>query len=275
MKNFIKLFIACAFLVSCGDFEETIYDGVGGATLAFFDASSSSLEVEINQTNTTTVTIGVSTLSSVERTVAVSADAASTADAAMYSFSSTVTIPANEYFGTLTVTGIDAGLTTDSRSLILNIDDSPGITGSTDSHTVTLVEVCPIPADYMIGDYQIADGVAVIGPGNGTSNFDPGVVTLTASSASSRSFTNAVLPAFRGPITVTVSLVCGKLILADTDPSIACADPDIAYILGTAGDNNSDYDLSSDQTFTIFYTEDPNASCGGPYLLSSFTLTKI
>ena len=41
-----------------------------------------------------------------------------------------------------------------------------------------------------------------------------------------------------------------------------------------AGANNSSYDLSSDLNFTIFYTEDPLGSCGGPFL-SSFSLTKL
>jgi hypothetical protein len=273
MKNFIKLFIACAFLVSCGDFEEVIYDGVNGQTLAFFNQSSSPLEVEINTTNTVDVEIGVSTLSTSERTVNVSADEASTADAAMYSFSGTVTIPANKYFGTLTVTGIDEGLTTESKTLILNLEDANGIIASSTSHTVTLVEVCPVRSDYMVGDYQIADISAVVGPGNGTSNFNPGVVTLSASTPTSRTFNVSILPAFRGPVDVTLNLVCNTLILADADPSLSCGGG-IPYIFTNAGALNSTYDLTTDQTFIINYTEDPNGSCGGPFT-SSFQLTKI
>lgn len=273
MKKIAILFIGALFMfTSCEETESPIYDG--SQTLAYFNGTASSLEVEINDTNTVDISVGASTISSSARTVNVSVDADNTsATAGMYSFPATVTIPANEFFGTLTVTGIDDGLTTSPETLTIKIDSFDAGVISPETHTISLVEVCPISDTYMVGDYQIDDALAQIGPANGTSNFESGVVTLTAATATSRTFTVAVLPAFRGPIEITISLVCNTLILTDTDPNLTCNGTD-AYIYTSAGADNGSYDASSDQTFTVFYSEDPNGSCGGPFL-SSFTLTKI
>ncbi len=279
MKNFIKLFIACAFLVSCGDFEEVIYDGVNGQTLAFFDGSSSALEVEINQTNTLTVRVGVSTLSSTARTVSVSADAASTADAAMYSFDSTVTIPANEYFGELTVTGIDAGLTTDAKTLILNLDDSAGIVGSSGSHTISLVEICPIPATFAVGMYTLD----FVSGGIGAAGFAPALGTainvdlVVGSSSTERTFNVKCYPSFgfaNPPVDFSFNLVCGATVsngLVDGQASGVGCGGSIAF--GPAPSDGT-YTVGDDTTMTLIFAEDTEEICGS-VATTTYTLTKI
>lgn len=257
MKNFIKLFIACAFLVSCGDFEEVIYDGVNGQTLAFFDASSSSLEVEIDQTNTLTVRVGVSTLSSSDRTVSVSADAASTATAAMYSFSPTVTIPANEYFGELTVTGIDEGLTTDAKTLILNLDDASGIIASSGSHTVSLVEICPIPATFAVGMYLIEQTSAEIdGP-----TLSTGTVVNVTGNGVQRSFMTSNYPNYCStPNEFSFSLICNEIVVSVQDSNCPCSSGTGWF--GPALGSNTTYDINDDSEFTITFADDVQADCG-------------
>ena len=111
------LVIALAFQ-ACEPTESPIYDG--SQTLAYFDGTSATLEVEINSQGSITVPVGVSTLSSTDRTINVSANAsATTATAGQYSFSGTATIPANSYTGSFEVTGIDDGLTTAGVTLTL------------------------------------------------------------------------------------------------------------------------------------------------------------
>ncbi|WP_430412017.1 hypothetical protein [Kordia sp.] len=270
MKNFIKLFIACAFLVSCGDFEEVIYDGVNGQPIAFFDETSSTIEVEINQTNSGEVKIGVSTLSSSDRTITVSADAASTADPAMYSFNSTVTIPANEYFGTLTVTGIDEGLTTAGRTVLLNVEDSSGIVGSTASHTLTLVEVCPTPDTYMLGQYMLQDTSGL--------NFTDETVTIVSTGPNSRRFQATWYPgfAFATVVDIDVNLICNQFSIQDVDDvNVSCTQGNPPFIILTAPApaDRSNYDLSSDTVLTVNYLFDPENSCGTA--IETLTLTKI
>jgi len=262
---------------SCEETEAPIYDG--SQTLVYFNGTASDLTVEVDTSDSVDIEIGASTISSEDRIVTISVDEENTTVASeIYSFPSTVTIPANEYFGTLTVTAVDNGLTTETQTLTLKIDGIEGGAGGVPSpltHEVSIVEVCPVPSDYMVGMYQIADITATVGPANGTENFASGTVELTAATATSREFEVAILPAFRGPVTVTVNLVCNTLILAEVgpDPGISCNGADL-YVFGTAGANDSAYDVASDQNFTIFYTEDVNGACGGPYL-SSFSLTKL
>jgi len=279
MKNFIKLFIACAFLVSCGDFEEVIYDGVNGQTLAFFDGTSSALEVEINDTNTVELTLGVSTLSSSDRTVNISADPASTAVAAMYSFSPTVTIPANEYFGTFTVTGIDEGLTTDAKTLILNIDDSAGIVGSSTSHTVSIVEICPIPATFAAGMYTLD----FVSGGIGAAGFAPALGTgisvelMVGASSTERTFNVKCYPSFgfaNPPVDFSFNLVCGTTIsngLLDGQASGVGCGGSIAF--GSAPSAGT-YTVGDDTSITLLFAEDTEEICGS-VATTTYTLTKI
>ena len=279
MKNFIKLFIACAFLVSCGDFEEVIYDGVNGQTLAFFDGTSSALEVEINDSNTVELTVGVSTLSTSDRTVSLSADAASTADAAMYSFSSTVTIPANQYFGTLTVTGIDAGLTTDAKTLILNIEDSAGIVGSSTSHTVSIVEICPIPATFASGMYTLD----FVSGGIGAAGFAPALGTgisvelVVGSSSTERTFNAKCYPSFgfsNPPTDFSFNLVCGETVsnglVAGQASGVGCG----GSIAFGPGPSNGTYTVGDDTSITLIFAEDTEEICGS-VATTTYTLTKI
>lgn len=280
MKKFIKLFIACAFLVSCGDFEEVIYDGVNGQTLAFFKDKTSTLEVEINSTNTTTIKIGVSTLSSSDRTVTVSADPASTAVAAMYSFSSTVTIPANEYFGELTITGIDEGLTTDSKTLILNIEDSNGINAGSESHTITLVEICPIAPTFAVGMYTatfVSGGIAASGMAPVFGNGDT-IELQVGSSSTERIFNLKLYPTVglsNPPADFSFSLVCATTvtngIVAGQDSGVVCSNNLIQF--GPAPTPGT-YTVGDDTTITLVFKEDSTESCGTAGI-TRYTLTKI
>lgn len=145
-------------------------------------------------------------------------------------------------------------------------------------HTVTIPCSNPleIPTDYFVGDYSIVDVDATIGPGNGTSNFEAGTVTLVAGAGNTRVFNAAVLPAFNGEIEmVTIDFTTDNVVvLGDVDPSLACGADAPPYVFTAATEGNTPWDVCNDNTITVVYTEDPNASCGGPYV-SSFTLTKL
>nr|WP_321248130.1 hypothetical protein [uncultured Psychroserpens sp.] len=174
------------------------------------------------------------------------------------------------------VTSFDITLTAVDASSV-----TVGVNGSTNilTHRVTIPCSNPqvLPNDYFVGDYSIVDTVATIGPGNGTENFAAGTVTLTADpfNTNGRIFSSGVLPAFNGEVeSVSIFFTTDNIaILGDVDPGLACsaAGP---YVFTAAADGNAPWDICNDQGITITYTEDPNGSCGGPYV-SSFTLTKL
>jgi len=133
---------------------------------------------------------------------------------------------------------------------------------------------CPAPETFLVGEYQIADVTAVVGPGNGTSNFEPGLVNITGF-GNTRTFQNGILPAFNVEIeTINLRLNCSVIQIEDVNPSLQCNGVD-AYLFTTTDEAGSTpYSLiDGDASFIINYIEDPLGSCGGPFI-SSFSLTK-
>lgn len=133
-----------------------------------------------------------------------------------------------------------------------------------------------LPSDFLVGTYMIEDVTGVIGPGNGTTNFAPGVVTITvdAFNPNVRLFNVAVVPAFN-PAIQPVSLELtedDRIVMGDIFSGIGCGP--IQYIYTEAGEDNSFWDICSDDFVLVNYTEDANASCGGPWV-STFSLTKV
>jgi hypothetical protein len=151
---------------------------------------------------------------------------------------------------------------------------SEGFSAFTDALVVT---TNPVDDMFLVGDYLIQDVLASIGPGNGTENFPNGTVTLNVdpSDSSRRIFFSNVLPAFNSELEEIILQINtdGTISINDVDPSLSC-DTINPYIITNAGANNSSIDSCGDNEFIVInYTEDPLASCGGPFD-GSFSLTK-
>ncbi len=262
---------------SCEETQSPIYDG--SQTLAYFNGTSSTLEVEINDTNTIDLSVGVSTLSSAARTVNISVDIDNTtATSGMYTFPTTVTIPANEFFGTFTVTGIDDGLTTAGETLSLKIDSVDGGVGSSRLHTVRLVEICPIAATFATGMYTLD----FVSGGIGAAGFAPALgtgiaVELVGGEASTeRVFNVKCYPSFgfaNPPADFSFSLVCGTTvangIVAPGVSGVGCGGS-IAFGPSGAGT----YNTADDTNMTLIFAEDTAEICGS-VATTTYTLTKI
>jgi hypothetical protein len=279
MKKIAILLIGALFMfTSCEETQSPIYDG--SQTLAYFNGTSSRLEVEINQTNTVEISIGVSTVSSEARTVAISVDEGNTtATSGMYSFASTVTIPANEYFATLTITGIDDGLTTAEETLSLRIDTVDGGVPSSEVHTVTLVEICPIAATFATGDYTLN----FVSGGIGAAGFAPALgtgvtVTLVAGSSSTeRVFNVKCYPSFgfaNPPADFAFSLVCGTTVASGIVEGQASGVGCGGSIAFGPSPTPGAYTVGDDTNMTLIFTEDTAEICGAA-AITSYTLTKI
>ncbi|MBO3116995.1 hypothetical protein J4050_09560 [Winogradskyella sp. DF17] len=275
MKNRIYYILAVVLVAlnySCGDFEPVIYDGVNGQTLAAFDGAGGTLEVLINDTGELEIGVSVSTLSSEDRQIAIEVLTDSednTATPGQYDIPATVTIPADTYFGSFTVTGIDDELTTDGVNLILGLDpEALGNAVAAAPFNVRIVEICPVEASFMVGDYtinQISGGVPAAGNapfmGNGT------VVTLVPGAASTeRVFNVKFYPTFgfsNPPVDFSFSLSCGETVVNGIlDGGVSGVGCGSSIPMGP-GATNGVYDTADDTFLTLVTTEDVGgASCG-------------
>ena len=267
-KIIITAFLSIFLLVSCDRDSElrTVSNDVNAKTLVNFAISGASLSVEDNTGDVELeIPIFISTLSNEARTFNVEIDEASTADAVNYSIPASFTVPAGSYEATLTALGTDVNLTTTATTIILNITD----VSDTDNIatggplTINIFEVCPVPADYMIGSYEISDNEIVFGG----ANFDTTIVDVTAAGPTSRTFATSYFG--NRTIQVVLDLVCGELIFTNTyDTRYTSAGA--AIILRPAADNGSTYDVSSDAFFVVEY--DNEAGGNGTFEGSFFMI---
>ncbi|MGJ8594206.1 MAG: hypothetical protein ACSHXF_16775 [Aquaticitalea sp.] len=277
MKKIIKLvlilFVTMNFVSCDEDVDPVIYNGAEGENRTFlsFNRQSYNLPVAIDDMGTLEIILNSSTTSSADRTFNIQlVSEETTADATTYTLPSTVTIPAGSYQGILTVVGMDNNLVEPTaEQIVFNLT---GLNESQDTDftkvSINIFEVCPVPTDYLIGDYMLTDSNA---------NLGDEVVTISAGSESTnRTFVATFLPgsSVERPTTVSLNLVCNSFVMDDVDENLTCQQGGPGFILGAAGVNNSTYTIDDDNVVTVNYIEDPLQSCGAPSL-QSFTLTKI
>lgn len=271
MKNLFKLLAVALLLNSCGDFEPVIYDNQNGPALAFFNASKTNLEVVIDDVGTAEIQVGVSTLSSSDRTVTVEVvdGDVTTADPSTYSFNGSVTIPANSYFGTLTIDGIDNGVETSKETIGLKITSADGATPSSSTHIVDIFQVCPVPDDFFTGMYLIEQVSAQV---DGYSLSHNSIVEVTANGASRQFQTEAYISYCAGNFfTFSVDLSCNQLIVPSQDTTCRCDDATGWW--GPAITPET-YDLvAGDQEILVTFSDDVKADCG-PTAQTTYKFTK-
>ncbi|OIQ21563.1 MAG: hypothetical protein BM549_08965 [Lacinutrix sp. MedPE-SW] len=292
MKKYIKivaLFCVTVFLFNCNEDDNYVSPDTSSGWVEFAGTATTTGQTSPLVTIPLSVNVPVYrdgldisyTITPVEGdyTQFISGGATGTAFANPADYSRTTTIDLelmNMEEGRDFVTSFDITLTAVSgQNVSLGLDETSVLV-----HRVTIPCSNPesIPATYFVGDYAISDVAATIGPGNGTENFAAGTVTLSVdpTDPNKRVFTASVLPAFNAqPEIVVIEFSTDNTAKLDgfVDPGLACsaAGP---YIFTASTGTNNPWDICNDQTITIQYTEDPNASCGGPFA-SSFSLTKI
>jgi len=142
------------FLSSCEE-KEVLYDG--SQTLAYFQGNGQQLAVPIDeQSATITIPINVSTLSDSDRTINISVnEARTTATPDMYTFQTSVVIPADTYFTSFEIQGLQNNLSQEGDLLTLQIDsvDDGGV-GSPTNYEVLIIQTCPFVFDRYIGTFS-------------------------------------------------------------------------------------------------------------------------
>lgn len=143
IKSILVMLVVGITATSCGDFEEVIFDPTTDQTFVFFSDSQTNLNVVADDPETVSVEVevGVTTISSNARTVQISvAEDLTDATPNQYDLESTVTIPADGFFGTFTVSGNFENLTTSNVALVVLVTgiDDEGAAFSQESHTILM-----------------------------------------------------------------------------------------------------------------------------------------
>lgn len=159
MKNIKFLFIAVLALVFTACDDDSEFGSGVDQTLIGFSNQTADFSIQIDEMQDFEVQINSTTLSDTERTINFTVSDQSTLDPSFYSISSmSITIPANEYFGSTTVTIQDAeGDVADPRTLILEITpDDSYVTGASATTTISAGINCPfVYTDIPEGLYEV------------------------------------------------------------------------------------------------------------------------
>jgi hypothetical protein len=277
MKKILILIVMSVLLVSCDNTENVIFDGT--KTLVYFEETSATLDVVIDDTGVTTAIITQTTLSDTDRAVTVGlVESQTTADLSNFTFNEQVVIPAGSYTGELIINGTDVSVETSPEIAVFEITDASGAAFER-SLELSIKQICPIPEGTFLGDYQLTQ-VSPINPANGVNSFPNGVVTLVEDGASTRRAFEATylgdLGIGQAAAVVGFDFVCNSVIVdAGIDTSLIC-DGETNIDLGPAL-NPSSYDPEDDSEFEITIREyaTDDGGCGVVAFDTTFTLTKI
>jgi|TARA_B110000908_G_C10136095_1_gene394533 hypothetical protein len=174
-NKFLLVFTVITTLVftSCGEQENVQYDAVNGLTLISFATTSTKIPVKPTEVSSTDIKIEVSTLSTSERTFTVVVDESSTATSDQYTISD-FTVPAGEFIGSGTVTGVYSALpAVGPVALVLKLTGIDGKEASIDSniYTIGLERFCAFDIADFYGTYDVVENgqykyevVATAGP---------------------------------------------------------------------------------------------------------------
>ncbi len=139
MKNIKLLLLAVLVAVGFSSCEEEVE--APGTSYATFEAPSVDVGVEQGGSTTADIKIYTANITGSARTINVTVDAATTADAGAYSVPASVSIPAGSNVGTLSVGINDVGLDSD-KVLVLKLEQTADIdTGG--NITIGLSQICP------------------------------------------------------------------------------------------------------------------------------------
>jgi len=288
-KIFLILFIA-AGMISCDDTEPVIFDG--SQTLVYFPNNSKNLDIVIDETGTVDVQINTTTLSESDRTVTFEVLAEdSTVDFDNIDIPTlTATIPAGEFFGSLTVNGIDNTAETSSELLLISIVDAGDATVDSTPVEISVKQICPIEEGLFVGPYFL-EQVTPIHPENTILTFEDQIVDVVEGEGSTeRSFSANYLEAFgigQPDMVVPFDLSCVDVVVLGNDiPSnLGCTND-----AGTPDDDSDDFfepiffgsvaekgsfDINDDSSFNLIVGEYMQPSCGvGAPIATEFNLTK-
>lgn len=252
-KYIVSFILVFVLLVSCEQ-DPVIFNE--SQTFLSFENSKLDLPINIDGTGSVETLVSVSSVSSSERVLEVDiVQEETTAEAASYTIGSIV-IPANSYTGTLTINGVDNNVTTEPKTLVVEVPTSENLVGS-GSLTISIFEVCPVDETLFTGQYLIEQtSTFLAGP-----SLSHNTVVELKSNGLERSFETFNFPDFCSiPNTFVFNLVCNEFIVPFQFNNCNC-NGGVDYF-GPATIANGVYDVNDDSEFTIIFTEDTKEECG-------------
>jgi len=274
MKKLSLLLLSFILFSSCNETEGIIYDSVNSQALVYFSSTTADLAIEIDSDGQLNLPINVSTLSTSDRTVFLSVETESSADAVNYSLPLSVVIPAGSYSGILTIDGTDVTAETTPKLLILSIVsvDFDKVVISSNKLEVSVFQICPIASTLFVGNYLIRELTPFVdGPtlDNGTIK----MLSVVPGSATSRTFSTKNYPTYCGTSNpFRFNLVCGEIIVPSQNSVCSC-NPVGGANFFTAATIPSTYNINDDSYFEVTFTNDAQTSCGAP-VQTTYSFTK-
>lgn len=279
MKNLLKIFCLAAIVASCDDVEPTVFNGEDptNVTLLSFSNDVYSLPVERDANGATTITFTSSTLSNSDRVYNIEV-IAGTANAATYNVPATLTIPAGEYLGTMSITGQDNNLVDEEiKNFTIKIPDTNfnGESLGFSEAQVRVYEVCPLLSEFT-GSYTASATESMF---TDPVIFDDSNVTLSVGDNDyERVFDVNPYPGYVGSSrTVRLNFQCDYVNLGGVvQTGLRCNDDgDLQFTWGPAdSDNRAPYNTEDDSTINVNFLENTTNACGYGPNQSSFMLTK-
>lgn len=279
MKKIFAILSLILVISSCDDTEPARFEG--SQTLVYFPEDAANLDVIIDDEGSLEVQINTTTLSDQDRTVNLEiVEEDTNVDFENIEIPTLeTTIPAGEFFGFITINGIDNSVETSPKLLVLKITDAGGALIDDSPIEVRVRQICPIPEGTFLGPYLL-DQVTPIHPENGVLSFETQIVDLVQNGGSTeRAFEAAWIEGagFDTKQTIPFDLSCNDVIITsdEIDTNLLCTQGVPTITLGSAPETGN-YDTLDDSSFTLIigeYLED--GDCGIPQpLTTEFNLTK-
>jgi len=257
MKKQISLafsLLLILFITSCEDNKDAVYYGnIDDGVLLSFGAVGYSLPVVIDATGEIEIPFYRNVLSPQDRTYDVELIGGD-AHPLTYNLPSSVTIPANQYSGTLVITGQDGGLLDTNRKSftfrVKGLNSNEFMDKEREIITVDVFQVCPFGEDVKFEGIYIA---TTLSPGPLGDSFS-GPIEIRNTGEFDRVFTANYLPqqgAF--PRTISLSFACGDIFVGDLDSELSCGEG--ANITITSADVFGTYNPNDDSEFTVIFKE--------------------
>jgi len=281
MKISFKLLMCLSILLafsSCEkEFERTTFNpsDANDTFLSFSSANTTAFPVNVDESDILEIVIQTSTLSSNDRTFTVLLDEELTnANESNFELPSTVTIPADSYFGTIGVNIIDNEfLTGEAKTIAISLGGVDNVFMDSNLFSVNIFEVCPVDENFFVGTYlmeQVSD--LVDGPTLSTGTIVEVQINEDDETGLSRMFSTQHYPDYCPDFTpFIVNLFCNEFIVPVQNSLCFCNSGDSWF--GPAETPDTYSITEGDDELFISFADDVQADCGAT-VVTRYKFTK-
>ena len=281
MKNFLlKFSVAILFVTALSGCEEdvVVWDSVNGGSISAFRTNIVDLPVSDVGASFVDVTVDVTTVSDVDRAIALNVEATSTATASQYSIDqATLIVPAGSYNGLIKINAgafeaIPEGQTVKVVLTLTSVSEST-VVATKSKVTVNIFRGCALTPGFLVGDYLLEEITPLVdGP-----TLESGTVrTISAdpNNKFNRTFTTYTFPNYcaSSRVTFKFSLICGEVVIPAGNTGNCVCTSGAPYVFGSPITKGT-YDPTDDSVVYLTFANDVTGNCG-PVVETTYKLTK-